>query len=227
MSSLLGVGIYSVPEAARLTGVSAQRIRRWLQGYEFRSAGETRRSPAVWTPDLPTIGGVLALSFRDLMEVRFVNAFLERGVSWKTLRAAEAAAAEAVQSTHPFSTKKFKTYGRTVLYEFATSSGEKRLLELVEDQYNIPAVVGPYLYSGVIFSQGRAAKWFPLPGSQRVVLDPERSFGQPIVVPESVPTNVLARAFRAEGSIERVARWFVVDPQSVQDAVEYETKLAA
>jgi len=227
MSSLLGVGIYSVPEAARLTGVSSQRIRRWLQGYEFRSAGETRRSPAVWTPDLPVIGGVLALSFRDLMEIRFVDAFLERGVSWKTLRAAEAAAAMEIHSSHPFSTRKFKAYGRTILYEFATAEGERRLLELVEGQYNIPAVVGPHLYSGVVFSKSRAVKWFPLAGSQRVVLDPKRSFGQPIVVPESVPTKILAQAFRAEGSIERVARWFVVDPQSVEDAVEYENKLAA
>jgi hypothetical protein len=28
--NLLGVGIYSVPEAARLTGVTSDAIRRWL-----------------------------------------------------------------------------------------------------------------------------------------------------------------------------------------------------
>jgi hypothetical protein len=33
----LNNGIYTVPEAARLTGVSTGRIRRWLRGYRYTS----------------------------------------------------------------------------------------------------------------------------------------------------------------------------------------------
>jgi uncharacterized protein (DUF433 family) len=69
-------------------------------------------------------------------------------------------------------------------------------------------------------------RWWPLGRDHRVVLDPERSFGRPIITPESVPTAILARAFQAEGSIDSVARWYEVDPRSVLDAVEFEKKLA-
>lgn len=32
-SSLLGIGLYTVPEAAWLTGIAQARLRRWLRGY--------------------------------------------------------------------------------------------------------------------------------------------------------------------------------------------------
>jgi hypothetical protein len=37
----------------------------------------------------------------------------------------------------------------------------------------------------------------------------------------------LARSFRANGSIEEVARWYEISPKSVQEAVDYEQRLAA
>src|SRR4051812_45573373 len=85
-----GVGIYSILEAARLTGVAPRRIRRWIRGYSFRGAtGQTRRSAPVFHSQLPVIDGQAALGFLDLIEVRFVDAFLKRGVQWPAIRLAE------------------------------------------------------------------------------------------------------------------------------------------
>lgn len=228
MSSLLGVGIYSVPEAARMVHVSAARIRRWLVGYTFHYRSEERSSPPVWTPDLPVLEGALALSFRDLMEVRFVDYFLDAGVSWKTLRNAAAYAAEIVNSSHPFSTQMFKTDGKRIFAEFAAKgAGSKKLLELVNRQYSIPEVVEPHLYKGLEFSGQNIVRWFPLADSKKVVVDPRVGFGQPTVVPEGVPASVLAQSFRVDGSIERVARWYEVSTRSVAAAARYEDTLAA
>jgi len=225
--SLLGMGIYSVPEASRLTGVSAQRIRRWLTGYTFKTQKGVHASPPLWQRQIVSEDS-LALSFRDLLEVRFVNAFRQHGVRWKTLRIAAECAAEIIQDTHPFSTKKFKTDGRSIFADIVQDTGEKSLLDLAKSQYEFKQVVEPFLFEGLEFSEPgiQPVRWWPLPHSRRVVIDPERSFGRPIIAPESVPTEVLARAFRAEGSTEAVARWFMVDPKAVDDAVNFEKKLA-
>jgi len=82
-------GIYTVPEAARLTKVASPRIRRWLSGYTFLSGSREHVSPPVWRGQLQPVNGALALGFLDLMEIRAVDAFLRAGVSWKTLREAE------------------------------------------------------------------------------------------------------------------------------------------
>src|SRR5262245_60731080 len=111
MDQLIGVGIYTVSEAVWLTNVSPARIRRWMLGYDFQVGDKKRSSAPVWTPDLPKIDDSLALSFRDLIEVRFVDYFLRHGVSWNMLREAAAYASQEVGSSHPFSTSKFKTDG--------------------------------------------------------------------------------------------------------------------
>lgn len=88
-SSFLGTGIYSIGEASRLTQVPPRRIRRWLLGYRYSHGGAVRVSPAVLAPELPLLDGIPALGFLDLQEVRLVDAFLSRGVSWRTLRTTE------------------------------------------------------------------------------------------------------------------------------------------
>ena len=82
--NLLNTGLYSVPEAARLTRISVGKIRRWLKGYNFKSGDSIHHSDAVWQGELQPVENKLALSFRDLQELRFVDAFVGAGVSWRT-----------------------------------------------------------------------------------------------------------------------------------------------
>ena len=112
--------------------------------------------------------------------------------------------------------------------DLVQETGAESLLDLVKSQYAFKSVVEPFLFEGLEFAALgiEPVRWWPLGMDRRVVLDPERSFGQPIVDPESVPTSVLARAFKAEGSIQAVADWYKVDPRAVEDAVEFEHKLA-
>lgn len=220
-----GVGIYSVAEAARLTGVSAARVRRWIRGYTFRSGEEPRTSLPVWKGGLPVLEGRFALNFLDLLEVRFIDAFLRHGVSWPTLRAAECHARQLLNTDHPFATNRFRTDGRKIFATLAEASGEKTLMELASSQFALRDIVAPYLV-GLEFSGDEAIRWWPLGKAKRIVLDPGRSFGQPIVNREGVPTAVLAEAYEVEQSDERVARWYDVEVRSVQDAVAFEAHLA-
>src|SRR5438876_7282782 len=75
-SDLLNRGLYTVPESARLTRVSVGKVRRWLKGYDFKSGERLRHSDAVWQGELAPLNNKLALSFRDLLELRFVDAFI-------------------------------------------------------------------------------------------------------------------------------------------------------
>jgi len=211
--SLLGLGVYTVRESTRLTGVSSPRIRRWLTGYAFKAGGTVCTSFPLWQGQLVSDESI-ALSFRDLLEVRFIDAFLRHGVRWKAIRTAAERAAEIVHDSHPFSTKRFKTDGRSIFAEIVQRSGDESLLDLVNSQYELKSVVEPFLFEGIEFPEAgnEPLSWWPMGRNHRVVIDPERSFGQPIITPEAVPTLVLAHAFRAEGSIDSVARWYEVDP---------------
>jgi hypothetical protein len=131
-SSLLGIGLYTVPEAVRLTGIPQARLRRWLRGYT-RGAGEERAaSPPVWQCQLPGTDRTLGLGFLDLMEARFADAFRKAGVPWRVIRLGAECAREICRADHPFSSQRFRTDGRTIFAEIVDGAGEPQLLDLVK-----------------------------------------------------------------------------------------------
>jgi len=224
----IGRGVYSLPEAERLTGVPRRSIRRWTTGYEWSSRGHLHRSPPVIGAELHLLLGTPALDFADLIEVRFLNAFLDKGVSWKTIRVASERAKEVLGTAHPFSHRRFSTDGHTILAELARVEEDSVLLDLVRDQYELDRMVSQYLFGQLDFgADNTPRRWFPLGVERHIVIDPERALGAPIVRDSGIPTAVLANAAIAEGSTERVADMFEVDEGAVADAVEYEASRAA
>jgi uncharacterized protein (DUF433 family) len=222
--SLLAVGVYTFPEAARLTRVPLANIRRWALGYTFIRDGQRRWSPPLVQPQLDEIDGVPAVSFLDLQELRFLHAFRSRGASWQTLRVAHLRAKERIGHSHPFSTGRFRSAGREILTEVAISERDRALENIVSRQLVFRKFIAPYL-RGLEFDDEIVIRWYPR-RDRRVIIDPTRSFGQP-VVREGVPTKILAQSLRAERSVERVARWYEVAPSSVRAAAEFERRLAA
>lgn len=223
---LINAGIYSIPEASRLTRVSGARIRRWLKGYSFKTKKERHHSKPVWSGQLPPLEGKVAVGFRDLMEIRFVSAFIDAGVNWRTMRLAHEAAKQKLGTDHPFCTHRFATDGREIMVEQAAASGDKCLVNITNDQREFEKIVTPFLKE-LDFESGYA-RWWPMGKERSVVLDPVRNLGQPTVAGAGVPTRVLAQSVTAnEGSIESVAKWFEVDLGEVRDAVEFEAQLAA
>lgn len=222
----LNVGIYTVPEASKLTGVSGERIRRWLRGY--RSNLRKKKYTALWEPQLPDIDGKLALGFLDLIEVKFVGAFLDNGVSWPMIHRVRERAGELYPDvSHPFCTKQFATDGRLVFIALHWETGENSLLEIASAQHVFAEITKPFLKQ-LEFREGTILeRWWPLGIDHHVVVDPRRNFGQPTISGEGVPTQVLAQSVKANGSIEEVARWYEISSQSVQEAVDYERSLAA
>jgi uncharacterized protein (DUF433 family) len=217
-----------VGEASRLTGIAPPRLRRWLRGYTYRAGdGGVATSMPVWQRQLPDIDGALGLGFLDLIEARFVDAFRKADVPWPVIRRCAEQARDLIGSDHPFSSRRFRTDGRTIFAEVADQTGEKQLLDLARSQFAFARVIGPSLYAGIEFSEeDMPARWWPLGEDAPVVIDPARAFGQPIVSDAGIPTVTLADAVTAEGSIAKVARLYQVEPRSVRAALRFERRLA-
>lgn len=231
VASLVGIGLYTIAEAARLTGVPARSIRRWIVGYKSLEQGTHREYPPLWTRQVDESFDEEGLGFLDLIEVRFVHAFRTHGISLQAIRLAAKRAATLFDDTHPFATKRFSTDGRSIFAEVLEELGEMQLLDLVKNQYAFREVIQPSLYNSLVFEDGTARRWFPNYPQKTIYVDPAIAFGRPVVAARPIRTDVLAAAVRAEGAgadaIAAVARMFEVAPTAVQQAVDYETRLAA
>lgn len=223
-TSLIGLGLYTPAEAARLIKVPAAKLTRWLKGH---GSGNRTYAP-LWHGQIDLHDDKLYLGFLDLVQSRMASAFIAAGLSPQKVRRALVLARELIEHDHPFATSRFRTDGRTLLLE-ALGEGEddRPLVDLFKrGQYVMHRVIEPSL-KGIDFDTDIASRWWPRGRASDIVLDPTRQFGQPIIESVGVPTSILSAAAEAEGSITRAAQLFRVSPTAVQRAVDFERGLAA
>lgn len=215
--NLVGIGLYTPIEAEHLIGIAAGKISRWLRGHAVKG----RQYGPLWQSQIDLGDERVYLGFRDLMEMRTAHAFMQAGVSAIMIRRAIIEARLLVADERPLSTTKFKTDGRSIFLEIASSEGDRQLLNIFSKQYAFEKIIERSL-KDVEFEGAAPARWWPATRAKQIIVDPARSFGQPIDEISGVPTAILAAAARAEGSIEAAARAWQVKVATVRRAVEFE-----
>lgn len=197
----------------------ARNLRRWMAGYDHHGKHED----PLWRPQYQVEAGeTVIIGFRDLVEARIVNSLRHMRIGLPTIRKCIGQARKIIADDRPFSTRQFKTDGKSIFLEIWREVGEPELIDLKSLQGVFSRVFAPSL-TGIDFDGDAASRWWLLEGKRSIVADPERAFGQPIVAETGITTERLARAVKAEGSVEAVAKLFELRPRLVRDAIEYET----
>ena len=231
--SLLGVGFYIRAEAARLLKVHPARLNRWVHGYTYRIREESRGIKRYQRPivrvDLPTLDKITALSFVELMELRVVKSFIDRGISLQRVRIAGERAMKLFGTPHPFATRRVFSGGKSI---FAELSGAD-----IPDVVELTKNRDLQIYSGILLAKYLdeiafsdktllADRWWPLSRQFPVVLDPKIAFGAPVVEGTATRTEIVA-AMAKTASTDVAANVYQLTKRQVQAAVQFEDLLAA
>ena len=146
--SLLGVGFYIRAEAARLLKVHPARLNRWVHGYTYRIREESRGIKRYQRPivrvDLPTLDKITALSFVELMELRVVKSFIDRGISLQRVRIAGERAMKLFGTPHPFATRRVFSGGKSIFAELGADIPD--VVELTKNR-------DLQIYSGILLAK--------------------------------------------------------------------------
>lgn len=172
--------------------------------------------------------GRIFLGFRDLMEVRIADKFIAEGLSAQRVRSAIRLARSMIGDERPLSTDRFRTDGREIFLRVVETDEHgqerERLLNLFRRQYEFKQIIEPLLRTIDFDDKGAPSLWWPLGRRGNIVVDPARSFGQPVDAETSVPTRVLATAGQYQG-ISDAARLYDVPEGSIKRAMEFEAGL--
>ena len=200
----IGIGYYTVQEAARLLKVEARNITRWLGGHsDNQKPGSVTQMAPLWRPQLPRLGDDLEIGFRDLIELKFVVAFLARNVGLNVIRRCQEIARKIIGDERPFSTHRFLTDGKSIFLdslaetERGAGRGGSSVTDLETGQKVFEQVVEP-TFRDLDLVDGSVVRWRPYRGKPSIVIDPTRSFGKPLAADYGVPTEALANAAQAE-----------------------------
>jgi hypothetical protein len=129
-----------------------------------------------------------------------VKAFRDAGLGLAAIRECFSRAVEGVQDERLFSTRKFRTDGKTIFLEIMRDLPDGELIDLRKGrQRTFQSFIAPSLH-GLEFDAEIVARWYPLGESRRsILIDPARSFGRPLIADGGVPTQVIAAAVKTEG----------------------------
>jgi uncharacterized protein (DUF433 family) len=221
-TTMLGNGIYSLGEAARLTGLRPQRVREWFRGRISTAA------PTVFPGDYRPVAGHPAISFHDLVEVLVAGQLRDHGVSLPFIRRVHARLRERWQTDHPFCRVELRNDGKRIFSCCLDGDGrgDVNAVDVRTGQKVFDTVLVPLLKKLDYDEATRLARRWAI--APLVVLDPAVGFGKPVAEKFGVSTRVLAAAFEANGrDAATVAAMFGVDEPHVQAAVAFEARLAA
>ncbi|MGW6199130.1 DUF433 domain-containing protein [Kribbella sp. NPDC055110] len=215
-NSLLDRAIYSYPDVDRLVGLHSGTARRWLEGYE--------RGGRFYDPVLraePT--GTDAVTWGEMVEARFLAEFRSRDVPVQRLRPAIIRLRNdfgryPLAHARPF----LDVEGRELVRIVQEQVGLERSLQLVvvRNGQLVLAESAQRFSSAVEYIDDIAGRLTPEIRTPDVVMDPQRSFGQPSV--RNVRTESLAEDFRAGTTREDLADLYDLSHTQVDEAIRFE-----
>ncbi len=218
---ILGHGVYSLPEAARLTHLNRRRVREWFHGRPQEQA----RKP-VFRSDYQSVGGDRAISFLDLIELKVAGQLRDRGVSLQSLRKVHKQLQTDLKARHPFCRKEVLTDGKRVFTLGLDDEYMAEMVEVLSHQRVFADILLPFLKRIDYDEATRLARRWCI--DEMVVIDPAICLGKPIIGEVGIATSILADAYVANNNdAELVADWFKIHSKHVIAAADFERSLAA
>lgn len=215
--------VYQPSEAARLIGIPATRIKRWIDGYTFTTDTTRKEQPPLWERRYSD-SDECYLGFLDLIEIRFVKAFVNAGLTVQNIRILLDKARDVTNSDYPLSSQKFETDGKTIFLELLERDKTKTI-DIKDGQHAFHSFVKPS-FKDLDFESEVVSKWYIEGRERKVSIDPKIAFGQPVIDSTGITTARIREALEAEKDIKTVARIFEVSAAQVRHAVEFEQRIA-
>jgi uncharacterized protein (DUF433 family) len=219
---LLGVGLYTKQDVAQILQMPVRRVGRWSNGYDYATKTGVRHTGPVFERDFRDFSPQTILSFADMIEMRFIDWFLQNGVKRRVVMDAHAQLSQRYHTTHPFAFRQVQTDG-TNLYNLIGGEGDEAMYEDANTWQLVMTQIAQDFFRKLEYGKNDIAmRYWPLGRDRRVVLDPRRSFGKPIENKSGVPTYIISSMSDSGEDAEAIADWYSVDVQGVLDAIEYE-----
>ena len=214
---ILGHGVYTPKEAARLLGTSSQQILRWTRG--------SGPNDPLWNGYYQFLDeDVSEISFLDLIEVRVVLALRNAGVSLQAIRFAISFAQDKYSIQRPLASQFFKTDGREILMEALERDGDLVSLSKMRPGQKVFSRIVAQSLNDLEYENERVVRWRPR-NHEKVVIDPHRYFGDPILDDFGLSTGMIYKEFSEFGDINYLASIYEVPISIIRSGIEFERSL--
>ncbi len=226
--------LYTYAEAARALDIPSSTLATWVKGYVRRPRGRNAVTVAPTVTSFPAGRGEPAVPFVGLAEAMVLAAVRSSGVSLQRVRPALEVLARKIGSEHALASRALQTDGAELLFDYAqhaSSEEAKAANELTvvrSGQRVFRDLIVEYMQR-IDYAADGYARLIRLPAYERaeVVVDPTRSFGQPIFAHGAARVSDVLDRFSAGDDIETLVAEFGVPAAEIDDALCAASRRAA
>lgn len=221
------LGLYSIPEAARLARIPSRSLVNWTRGYRYFASGRWKDARPVVAPLVQD--GSSALSFVNLTEILTLAGFREAGVSMQKLRRALDYVRREMDVEHPLATQRILSDGVDLFWEYQERHREEVVLVNIvrSGQRVFPEAVMRYLREIEWGRDTFASRWWPgasEAGAGQIVVDPRRAFGSPVIAGTGIRTEDVFLRFSAGEPLSELADDYGLTFEQAEAAVRAEAR---
>ncbi|MEL6629422.1 MAG: hypothetical protein AAFQ92_28210 [Bacteroidota bacterium] len=215
--SILGQGVYTPREAARLVGTSSQQVLRWTRGSGVKEP--------LWNAHYQFLDkDVTEISFLDLIEVRVVTALRRANISLQAIRFAIDFAKNRYGINRPLASQSFQTDGDEILMEAIEEGGNLVSLAKKRPGQKVFREIIDQSLNDLEYEKDTAARWRPRDYSD-VIIDPERQFGDPILDAFGLSTGIIYKEFKQSNDLPYLSQVYEVPESVLRTCVKFEQDL--
>ena len=189
----------------------ASTFATWVHGYERDTSSGRHITGRPIVTSVEARAGAATIPFIGLAEGLALAAFRQAGVPLQRIRPALARLENELGLDHALASDCLYSDGAELLYDYGREHGAPELTELVvvrNQQRVFVPVVEQYLRH-ITYGPDRWAATIALPGyDTRVVVDPSRGFGRPIIDTARVPVDEVVDRWWAGESIKSLSADF-------------------
>jgi uncharacterized protein (DUF433 family) len=206
-------GIFNLREASKYLGVRERTLNNWARG-----SGDA--DPVITA--FATDGRHVSVPFVGFAEAFALTALRQAGVPMQRIRPAVNDLKAEIGIEHALASRNLSTDGVEVLYKYAGDDPDHTVVRTKQRQFRkaVEAYLKPIHYG----DDGWADRlWLPVYRDTRVVVDPKKAFGHPLLQSGRARVEDIADRFAAGESIEDLAFDFRISPKEVEDVIRVET----
>lgn len=216
----LGHGIYTMSDMAKILKLPYGKVNYWLNVY-WDGLLKGKRSSYSWKSN-----DVRVVNFHTLIEFYTMMHFGERGIKPKMVLKAHESLSDIYKTKFPFANGK-------ILSELNTD-GEKIYIERNDEQLSLDGTwqfsmkfIEEFFIKLEFNENDLVSRFWPLGKNKRIVVDPSRQFGQPIISNTNIHPNVIYKLYQGGEPIEFISSLYDLDEDVVKHAIEFIESKAA
>lgn len=222
---------YGITETAHYLRIPRTTIRDWVSGRYYRGKGGERFSkPIIHVPD----SRQRLLSFMNLVEIHVLDAIRrEHQIPLEKVRVAVTYLSKQFPSLHPLADREFETDGINLFTQKfgqlinISQAGQlamrevlqAHLLRIERDLSGIPVRLYPFTRKRDLHEPHEEPK--------AIVIDPQVSFGRPVLAGTGIPTAVTAERYKAGESMDDLADAYGRKRLEIEEAIRCELWIEA